>query len=742
MRTGLISIVVAAALPSLVAAQEVPPAANPPATEATPAKPEPSKAPAPKTGDRTVGEVVVTGQAAVPVQISIDRKSYDVTKDLQAQSGAITDALRNVPSVEVDVQGNVSLRGDPNVTILIDGKPSSLFQGDNKAQALQSLPADSIARVEVITNPSAEFQTDGTAGIINLITKHSRGVGLTGSVRGTVGDELRANTGVSLGYNSDKLTVSSDLSVRHDKQKLNQADDRLSPDPAGGFDGVDQEQTQHFLAESVNARIGVDYDLTPKTRIGFETHGNFTDFLLTGPALVSEFGPGDAPAGSFRRDLDIHQKRAAGEVSASLRQKLAGDGDFAMSLSLEEINDARTRSGHTLDQVPTAAEEFDRQAINNHQHHVELKGDWTQPLGDMAKLKAGFDIDHVDNSYRNRGFEGAALDAEGPDPTLTNLFEFRQTVGAAYATYERPMGAVTMLAGLRVEDVQIHLDQATLGQENEIDYLRAYPTLHLNWKVSDTQQFTASYSHRIQRPDPSAFNAFRFEIDPLNFQSGNAHLKPQQTQSFELGYEYRRSPLVLVTTLYYRENRDGFAQVLHDLGAGVFLNERDNAAQSRFAGVEEVASGKITSTVNYNFSASLSWNQLDTLGPQFAPTRSLVSEEGHGSLTWQATPTDLFQFNGFVQGKELTPQGAQSPLLGFDLGYRRKLTDKLFLVVTAQDVFHSFFSFYRADTPALIERTKADFDTRQFRVGLSWSFGGGRPKEPAFEFQNGGGPTP
>ncbi|HEX3366153.1 TonB-dependent receptor domain-containing protein [Phenylobacterium sp.] len=742
MRTSLISVAVAAILPSLAAAQEVAPQAPAPLPAQPSATPPAKPKPADGAAGRTVGEVVVTGEAAVPVQTSIDRKSYDVTKDLQAQSGAITDALRNVPSVQVDVQGNVSLRGDGNVTILIDGKPSSLFQGDNKAQALQSLPADSIARVEVITNPSAEFQSDGSAGIINLITKHSKGLGFTGSVRGTVGDELRANTGVSLGYNSDKLTVSSDLSVRRDKQKLNQADDRLTPDPAGGFDGVDQEQVQHFLAESVNARLGVDYDLTPKTRVGFETHGNFTDFLLNGPSRIGEFGPGGAPAARFERDLDIHQKRALGGVSVNLRQKLAGEGDFATSLSLEEINDARTRSGHTLDQVPSAPEEFDRQAINNHQHHIELKGDWTQPLADMSKLKAGFDVDHVDNSYRNRGFAGGALDTEAPDPTLTNLFEFRQTVAAAYVTYERPVGPVTLLAGLRVEDMQIHLDQATLGQENQIDYLRAYPTLHLSWKLADTQQFTASYSHRIQRPDPGAFNSFRLELDPLNFQSGNAHLKPQQTQSFELGYEYRQSPLVLVTTLYYRENRDGFAQVLHDLGGGVFLNERDNAAQSRFAGVEEVASGKITSKISYNLSVNLRWNQLDSLGPMFAPRRSLVSGEGHGSISWQATPNDLVQFNGFVQGKELTPQGAQSPLLGFDLGYRRKLTDKLFLVVTAQDVFHSFYSFYRADTPVLIERTKADFDTRQFRVGFSWSFGGGKPKEPAFEFQNGGGPTP
>ena len=144
MRTGLILLAVAAAFPSMALAQEA-------------AKPSPAGSDG-KT--KTVGEVVVTGQVA-PVLTSIDRKSYSVAGDLQAQGGgAIADVLRNVPAVEVDVQGNVSLRGDSNVTILIDGKPSSLFQGDNKGQALQSLPADSIDRVEVITNPSAEFRAE------------------------------------------------------------------------------------------------------------------------------------------------------------------------------------------------------------------------------------------------------------------------------------------------------------------------------------------------------------------------------------------------------------------------------------------------------------------------------------------------------------------------------------------------------------------------------------------------------
>jgi outer membrane receptor protein involved in Fe transport len=526
--------IAAAAAPSLVLAQE----AQPPAAKPASAKPAPPKA----ASGKTVGEVVVNGAAAA-VQTSIDRKSYSVAGDLQAQGGgAITDALRNIPSVQVDVQGNVSLRGDSNVTILVDGKPSSLFEGDNKAQALQSLQASTIERIEVITNPSAEFRADGSAGIINLITKKAKGAGVTGSMRATVGDSHRYNGGATFGYNSGKLSVVGDLSARHDAQKSTTTDDRLQRDPAGGFDAVDQDQLTHIAADSVQARTSLDYELTPRTRVGVETHGNFTNFRVDSPTRFSLDDSTGALADSFERQLNVRQKRAAAEVSASLRQKLGPEGEFAASLSYEAIVDQRFRDGHTFDQQPAAPEVFDRQRVDTLLRRTELKGDYTQGLPDMAKLKLGYDIDHVDNRYGNRGFAGGSFSALSPNAALTNLFEFRQTVSAAYVTYERPFGDLTVLAGLRVEEVQMHLDQVTLGQQTENDYLRAYPSLHLAWKLSDAQSLSASYAHRVQRPDPFDFNSFRVLVDPLNFRSGNPHLKPQQTQSFELGYAYRGAP--------------------------------------------------------------------------------------------------------------------------------------------------------------------------------------------------------
>src|SRR4051812_13721009 len=159
---------------------------------------------------RTVEGVTVTGASQNGFRSDIDRKSYGIATDLQTTTGSISDALRNIPSVEVDAQGNVSLRGDGNVTIMLDGKPTGQFKGAAGAQALQALPADSIERVEVITNPSAEFSPDGSAGIINLISKKVRKPGRSGSLRASLGNRGRRQAAITLAYNSDKLTLSAD----------------------------------------------------------------------------------------------------------------------------------------------------------------------------------------------------------------------------------------------------------------------------------------------------------------------------------------------------------------------------------------------------------------------------------------------------------------------------------------------------------------------------------------------------
>ncbi|MDB5432981.1 MAG: TonB-dependent receptor [Caulobacter sp.] len=718
----------AAAVPSLALAQA-----------AAPPKPAPAPAPADKDAPK-VGEVVVTGQTAPPVRTSIDRRSYSVSGDLQAQSGSVADALRNIPSVEVDVQGNLSLRGDPNVTILIDGKPSSLFQGDNKAQALQQLPADQIDRVEVITNPSAEFRADGSGGIINLVTKKARGAGRTGSLRLNLGSGHRAVAGASVGYNSKKLTLAGDLGYRHDTQKLAMDEDRRRL-VAGGFDDTLQQQTTHFLVDSYTGRAAADYDLDAVTRLSGQARFNVVKFDLDSLAHFNGEDPLGASTSAFNRTLDIHQQRANGQVSAGLRRKFKGAGhDFSLNFSYDFTNDDRVRSGQTQSLLPAAPDAFDQQRIDNRLTQADLKGDYVHPMDGGVTLKLGFDIQRDDNRYNNRGYRGPAAGALTPDAALTNLFLYRQTLSQAYVTYEHPFGPLTVLAGLRVEDAHLDLTQVTQGLHNTNDYARLYPTLHLAWKLDDNQQITASYSHRVQRPGPEEFNAFRFLIDPLNYRAGNPGLKPQETHSLELGYQLHKGPALYLATLYYRENYNGVADVVTDLGGGVFLTSRANLAQSRNGGMELVANGRLSKTLSYNLSGNLFWSQLDSLGPGFPAARSIVTASGRGNINWQVTGADLVQVNFFVLGKRLTPQGYGEPIYGLNLGYRHKITDHVAFVMTVQDALGTFKDRQVIDTATLKTTTERNFDSRMVLVGFTWTFGGGKQRDPGFDFQSGSAP--
>ncbi|MDQ0465310.1 outer membrane receptor protein involved in Fe transport [Caulobacter ginsengisoli] len=693
--------------------------------------------PAPQSTD--VAGVVVQAQKPA-ISTSIDRRSYSVSGDLQAQSGSIADALRNLPSVEVDVQGNVSLRGDSNVTILIDGKPSTQFQGDNKGQALQQLPAGQIERVEVITNPSAEFSPDGSAGVINLITKKAQGMGATGSARISASDAGRLILGGNVGFNGDRLSFTGDAAYRRDRQLLwlHEERQRLVP---GGFDDTTQDQVSRFKPQNLSGRAGLDYDLDARTRLGLQARLSLTDFRLQSEADWAGADPTGLPVSQFVRILNVHQQRVNGQLGASLRRKLDDEGGlFTLNFTYDATNDDRVRGGQTRYQLPAGPDAFDQQRIDNLFTQLDLKGDLVRPLGDGVTLKLGFDIQRDDNDYVNRGFKGAAPGALTPDLTLTNHYRFRQTLSQAYATYERPVGPLTVLAGLRLERTQLDLAQITQGRFDSRSDLKAYPTLHLAWKLDDSRTVTASYSRRIQRPNPFDYNSFRFMVDPVNYRSGNPNLRPQQTDSFELGYELRRGPSRYLATLFYRENQGGVADVAASLGGGVFLATRQNLADSRSLGVELVATGRFSPSLTYNLSSTVARIELDSFGPGFPPTRSIWAVSGRGNLNWQASPDDLVQLNVFAQGKRLTSQGLGEPMAGVNLGYRRRLTDQLAFVLTAQDLFGTFGDRLTLGTPILKDRVRTRFDTRQVMIGLSWTFAGGKPREPNFDY--GGGITP
>ena len=331
------------------------------------------------------------------MRTSIDRRSYGVANDLQATTGSIGDALRNIPSVEVDVNGNVALRGDPNVTILIDGKPSGRFRGEGKGQALQSLPADQIDRVEVITNPSAAFSPEGTAGVINLITKKTARPGLSGGVRANVGSGGKQNGGLNVSRKDGRLTLSGDLYARHDSLKQTFGGDRTFGDPAAGGAEERRQGGNSVTFYVMGLRAGLDYDPDAKTRFSAEVdyNGNAVNAKGTN-SLTRTIGTGATVLGY---DTVISQRQATDNLELRLgyRRKTGDDREFNVSL-LRELND-NDRSANALRSfhIPLAATAYDDSEYRNHfwRGHPKNRGvfaDFTRAFGGGRQRDPGFDF--------------------------------------------------------------------------------------------------------------------------------------------------------------------------------------------------------------------------------------------------------------------------------------------------------------------------------------------------------------
>jgi outer membrane receptor protein involved in Fe transport len=709
----------------------------------------------PSKDSKTVDAVTVTGASQNGYRSSIDRRSYGVANDLATTTGAISDALKNIPSVEVDVNGNVSLRGDTNVTILIDGKPSGLFKGASAAQALQAMPADSVERVEVITNPSAAFSPEGSAGVINLITKQTRKPGKSGSLRVNMGTSGRENAGVTLAYNSNKLTLSADANARRDTSEGRGGDTRAILDGQGH---VLSSSDSHFVQtggqDQRSGRVGADYDLTDTTRLSGELRYFHFGVDADAETHFEGFGAADAATAAFDQHFHIKIQHDTDAAQASIRHNFAGD-DHVLTVNISRERTAEDRT-NTLDQVfnlPVAPDFFTRLRSKQSLTLTEAKADYTRPMPNEAKLKAGYDLRVDDNDFDNVGVRGTGPANAAADPTQTNLFLYKQTINAAYVTYERPFGALTALAGLRFEEVQLNLDQVTQSLVHDTSYFKVYPSLHLAYQFDPDKQLILSYSKRVRRPNPQDLNPFRVENDPLNFRAGNAELQPAITHSFEAGYQYKAGQTFYLATLYYRQSEHDVTDVLSSLGNGVFLASKANLAESKAAGLELVANGHITKTLSYNVSTNLYWIEIAAtaqgLGAgqgagqlvDFAGSRSGLAEGGRANLNWQPTAKDQLQLGYQLNAKRLTPQGYNDANPVTFLGYRHKFNDSFSLVATAQDLFGTVHFGTNIDTPTLRERYVGRPAIRAAFIGFNWNFGqpSKKPRDPGFDF---GGPAP
>jgi outer membrane receptor protein involved in Fe transport len=657
----------------------------------------------------------------------LDRKVYTVSGNLQATTGSAADILNEVPSVNVDVDGNVSLRGDSNVTILIDGKPSAQFSGAAQGLSLLQFPASDIDRIEVLTSPPATLKAEGSGGAINIITKKHHKPGLSGTARASVGDHGRFVLGLDGAYNAGKLKLSGGVGLRRDIRERITTTSRLETDATDGVPTQSEERIdEHFhrLTPSVNG--AVDYELNSRQSAG----ASFSYRQLTGHRFFDQQDisspPGQPPDSISDRHSDGHELHLEQGADAHFVQKLRRP-DETLTLTLAR---STTRENEQYDYVdtfplPPAGRAFSDLHLGLDLAKTEFSADYDLPLAHDRELKLGYDLEADDNDFDNRGDTiDPVTGLVSIDPTVTNHFRFHQQVNALYGQYESLFGLWRLQAGLRAEATRAWWLLITGNIPGGRSDFGIYPSVHLDRQLGDSGKFSASLSRRITRPDPEALNPFADHQDTRNLRAGNPNLRPQDTWSVELGYLFTGRTATYGATAYYRLDHDSVTDIIEPLGANVVLDTKTNLPKSQSAGLDFNASGKLGGKVSYNAAGNFFYTQIDASALGATGLKSTVGVDLKASLEYRLTAADTLQISVSRSDRRLTPQGEVNPIDLVNLGYRRQLRANLALAATASDAFDGQKFRRQISTPGLADDYTRYQIGQLVSVGLIYTFGG------------------
>jgi outer membrane receptor protein involved in Fe transport len=714
-------------------AQATAPEATKPAAATTPAATTATPS-VTVTADRPVPAVNVVAERPTN---RIDRQVYDVKSDISSTNGTASDALNNVPSVAVDPDGTVTLRGSTNVQILVDGKPSAMMQGDNRGASLNAMAADDIESVEVINNPGAQFGNEAGGGpILNLVMRRNRKPGGFATVNANGGTAGRYNSAVSGNYNEGAWGFQGGLNVRHDGRNSTGELERERLDPAtGAMLHSTQSSTANGLNDSVGANGTVNYNLNTNDTLAasFSYNGRSNDQHST-DRYVND-GIDGTTIGDYtrttKREGDSHNYSWGARYDH--KGELPGETlkiDLRVS-STNNTNDSDYANVYVVGAgIGNLGNSLAKQHSANSNRIVDFTGDYERPLlGGTAKLgyKIATNDSNVDTEYND-------LDLVTLAPTLntqrSNAYELEENVAALYGSYQMKLNdRWGVLAGLRAEYTDLDIHQFTGNVEAKNNYLNWMPSAFATYKVNDDTNLRFSYAHRLRRPNANDLNPYVIYRDEFNVTSGNPKLKPTQTDSFEVGYETRVAGLETNLRAYYRRDSDAIVDYRYFLADNVLLTTRQNGDGSSAGGLEFTVNGKLTPKLTINTSGNLARSEQksqDTDGTFISRTANSLS--GRARLNYQYDASNQVQVALQAMGKQLSGQGYRSPNTTLNLSMRHVLTPQLTLVANVTDLFNTNRMQTVVDSVSLRETSTRRFDGRVFYVGLSYRLGGATAK--------------
>ena len=731
-RRSLIAHLVAGTLlaPFAASAQQAPAVQEQPKQEAAKPAQAPVQAqavqPAAAPPAQTPVESTVT-VSAVRTQNRIDRQSYDVKADPATSVDTVADTLNKVPSVAVDAEGNVTLRGR-NVQILVDGKPSAMMQGENRAAAINALPAADLESVEVINNPGAQFGNEGGGGsVINLVMRRERSPGGFASLNANLGTEGRYRTSAFGSYTQGRYSVQGSVFRMQNKNEYTVENRRERIDPVTGAIARsvrDESGVNRVEATGMNGQV--TYNLGDKDVLGaglnYSQNANESESSLR---YRSTTAAGTVDSEYLRRALGEAKNRNYG-FNAKLDHKGDAPGEiFKLDLRLSGTDlDSASRSSSAYTVRPPNGTGGDRQANLNDTRIADFTGDYELP-GERGVLKLGYKVARNSSSFDTAFFDiNAASGLETVNRNRTNRFEVDDTTYALYGTYQwRVNENWGVLGGLRAEYADLDLNQVTTGARASNHYFDAIPSAFVTYGLSDDTTLRLSYARRIRRPGQGELNPFVVYRDELNLSSGNPNLQPVNTDSLELGLETKLGKVDTSVRLFMRHESDLINERRILLANDVLLTTRENAGSARSGGLEFNFSGRATPELMLRLNGNVGYTEQTVLGRATDDKRSATSVNVRGFVEYRPNPVNSFTLMLNAQGKTLFGEGYREPQRTANFNYRRNLTPALSLVLNIDDLFDSQKTETITETDILRQYNLRSGNGRTAYVGLSYRFG-------------------
>ena len=695
---------------------------------------------------KQLNEVTVTGQRAT-MKLEVDRKSFDVGQLISNAGQAASDVLDNVPSIEVDNDGNVSLRGNSSVEVWINGKASGLTS-DNRAQILQQLPAESIDRVEVIDNPSAKFSAEGSAGIINIVLKKDRKAGYYGSVQAGGDTRGGANTSFNVNYNSRLIDSYINLGYRHRANTGHMESQQTSDTYNQTYDSDSKQRGNNFFTRAgvtLHATTKDDFSLSGMLMHGGGNSHSYTPYIYTAVAnglnnyqldRINRSRTGmDMRYGEFNYRHSFTDKHFIDFTADLSSWKMNGDNWYQDSTVVVGIDDV------------TYSYQYRPQYINN--HRKELKLEYENQVTKNFKIEAGYNGNFSrENTPQESYMDNTSFDGTNAseDKLFFNRFIYKQDLHAFYTTLSYKFGALSLMGGLRGEYWRVNTESYTWEQEHDAslreqpfkkDYFQLFPSVFMSWQMTETQQLQLNYTRRLRRPWGGQLNSFRDTRDATTVSFGNPYLTPEFSNSFSLNYLKQWNDHSLLVSAYYRPTTDVIQRISYkNQEDGLFYQTSMNVAKSVSTGLEMTVKNKLWRILDLTTSANAYYYRLN--GFSYDIDGQTVTGNSDHNFTWNARmtaslmlPYDIsIQTTGRYTARQVITQGYRKANYSIDFGARKNFFNKLFtLSVNCRDLLDSrrFETF--TSGPNFTRHQINRRGGRRVSMTLTWNFGNMKQKK-------------